>query len=369
MKAALKKLSILHLEDIPSDAEFIARALKKSGIDFEIKLVDTKDDFKDAITNFRPDVILSDHNLVEFTSTDAFAIFKSFDLEIPFILVTGTVSEEFAVSMMKEGINDYILKSNLSRLEPAIRHALKEKRTEKEKKVATEKLHQKNSELSTLIYRCSHDLRAPLMSLLGLLHLTKNEKTVDGLMKNMNLMEESVGKLDAILKGFSEYAIIMRKEVLDNKISFEMLIAEVMQRFKDMNVTDQVKFTIDVSQKKDFIGDDYALRVIFYNLIYNAIKYRKTNIESFVKVKVNGSEDMLCIEVSDNGIGINENMQQNIFDMFYRGENTNAGVGLGLYVVKNAIEKMNGTIAMKSQVGVGTTFYIELPYAFTSAFN
>ncbi len=117
-------LKILHLEDIPSDAEMVARAVKKGGITGEIFLADNKDDFIKALNDFSPDIILSDHSLPSFDSHEALKIVKEMNIEVPFILITATISEEYAVSIIKEGASDYILKDRLQRLPNAIAAAL-----------------------------------------------------------------------------------------------------------------------------------------------------------------------------------------------------------------------------------------------------
>jgi len=137
-------LRIIHLEDIRSDADLIARELKKGIHNFERIWVTNKNDFVQALQNFSPDIVLSDHSLPSFTSIDALKIVKESGKRIPFILITATVSEEFAVSMMKEGIDDYVLKDRLQRLPKAIENAIQklEADIEKEKQyqlIITEK--------------------------------------------------------------------------------------------------------------------------------------------------------------------------------------------------------------------------------------
>lgn len=120
-------LRILHLEDTPADAELVARNLRRAGMEVDIKVVDERTAFEKELAAFSPDVILSDHTLPQFNSIEALKIAKAEQPEVPFILVTGTVSEEFAVECLRSGANDYILKSNLIRLPNAIKNALSER--------------------------------------------------------------------------------------------------------------------------------------------------------------------------------------------------------------------------------------------------
>src|ERR1051325_255653 len=138
------EFKILHLEDNETDADLIERELRRAGMKIIPKVIDTEAEFDTQITEFHPDVILCDHNLQQFNSIDALRIFKRHNLCIPFILVTGSVSEEFAVAIMKEGADDYILKLNLLRLPSAILHALDKKRLERERQLAADRLYKKN---------------------------------------------------------------------------------------------------------------------------------------------------------------------------------------------------------------------------------
>jgi len=119
-----RKLKILHLEDLPADAELVARELRKGNIAFESIVVDTRDEYIGALESFAPDIILSDHSLPSFNSMEALNIIKKLPEPVPFILVTATVSEEFAVAVIKEGAFDYILKDRLQRLPGAVMQAV-----------------------------------------------------------------------------------------------------------------------------------------------------------------------------------------------------------------------------------------------------
>jgi two-component system sensor histidine kinase UhpB len=128
-----KNLKILHLEDLPTDAELVKRELSKGRIKFEILVVDNKNDFIKSLREFSPDIILSDHNLPSLNSLNVFKILKDAGINIPVILVTAAMSEEFAVDVMKGGAVDYILKDRLQRLPAAVRSTLEKSRLENER--------------------------------------------------------------------------------------------------------------------------------------------------------------------------------------------------------------------------------------------
>ncbi len=139
-----KPITILILEDLDSDYELVSLALKRSGIQFSSSRAVSRDDFTQAITK-NPDLILADYNLPQFTALEALNIMNESGLKIPFILVTGTQTEEVAVECIKQGADDYLLKSNLIRLPSAIEHVLSNKKVEAEKEEALARLE--NSEL------------------------------------------------------------------------------------------------------------------------------------------------------------------------------------------------------------------------------
>jgi two-component system, NarL family, sensor histidine kinase UhpB len=129
----MNNLKILYLEDSVQDAELTGRVLKNAGIEFSLKLVDTQEEFTQALKEYSPDLILADHSLFQFNSSQALKLFHETNLKIPFILVTGTVSEEFAVNILKQGADDYLLKSNLVRLPNAVLNNLEKYRLERER--------------------------------------------------------------------------------------------------------------------------------------------------------------------------------------------------------------------------------------------
>jgi len=129
----MNELNILYLEDSQQDADLTARVLKNAGIKFRFRLVDKHDEYTAALREQSPDLVLADHSLFHFNSLEALRIFKENNFDVPFILVTGTVSEEFAVSVLNEGANDYVLKDNLARLPSAIMNALEKFRIKKER--------------------------------------------------------------------------------------------------------------------------------------------------------------------------------------------------------------------------------------------
>jgi signal transduction histidine kinase len=366
-----KAMKILMLEDLEDDAGLIERALKKEGVSFTSKRVDTSDEFIDALRNFEPDVILSDHALPQFNSIEALKICKQHSLYVPFILVTGTVSEEFAVSCLKQGADDYVLKSNLMRLPSAIYNSIKQKSVE-QKRIKAERTLRKqneelvkiNKELDSFVYSVSHNLRAPLMSVLGLLNLARMDDTNQNtaMVSYFTMMEKSINKLDDTLKEILDYSRNARSDIKIEKVDLKNLLEEGFERLKYVEGSDQIEKRVVVEDKFPFYSDPYRITLILNNLISNAIKYRDPNKpHSYIDINVIIEADKAMIVFADNGIGIASSMLTKVFDMFYRATDKSDGAGLGLYIVKETMDKLNGNISIDSEADQGVTFRIEIP--------
>lgn len=143
-------IKILILEDVPLDVELMEAELKRDGIDFISCRVETEEEYREALNNFGPDVILADHSLPHFDGISAMNITQDISSQTPFIFVSGQMGEEFAVEMLKEGATDYVLKHNLSKLGHSVRRALSEAEEFREKKKAQEKLAKSEEKYKTL---------------------------------------------------------------------------------------------------------------------------------------------------------------------------------------------------------------------------
>ncbi len=366
MKSTLRILSI---EDLEEDFFLISHALKKSGLDFIAKRVDNKEEFSVALDEFNADVILCDHSLPQLNSNEAMRLFHQRNLQIPFILVTGAVSEEFAVSSLKHGADDYVLKSNLARLRNVIDNALKQKEAERARIEAAEVLARKNEaltkinkELDSFVYSISHNLRAPLMSVLGLLDLSKNENNPVVIHQYHEMMKSSIYKLDETLKEILEYARNARQGLVVDAIDFTKIINDNFERMQFMPGYERIQKEITIQRDMPFYSDSYRLNVILNNLVSNAIKYADSSKEiSIINITIKVEEETATLTFQDNGIGIEENYIQKVFNMFFRATTKNEGAGLGLYIVKEAVEKLEGKIEVESRLGEGTLFRIQVP--------
>lgn len=374
-------LRILMLEDIVEEAGLIERVLRKAKLPFVSVRVDGPDEFVSALDSFNPDVVLSDHALPQFNSIEALKVCRSRGLMIPFILVTGTVSEEFAVNCLKQGVDDYILKNNLSRLPAAILNSLNQREMESRRLVTELKLRDQNEELiktndllrkinmelDNFVYSVSHNLRAPLMSVLGLVTIARMEEKSDaqsGGGNLFNMIEHSIHRLDDTLKEILDYSRNARTETSISEIKLENIFNDTLERLKYLKGFDRIEKQILIESDAPVYSDAYRLSIIFQNLISNSIKYQDAEKpKSFIRVEAEVTPEDIRITFSDNGVGIREEYLSRIFSMFFRATERSEGAGLGLYIVKESVNKLGGEISLDSTYNEGTTFNIRLPNA------
>lgn len=354
-----KMLKILYIEDSKADVELVKHVLKKSDLEFDLQQAGNRESFEELLRDFKPDIILSDHSLFQFDSLEAFKIVKERNMNIPFILVSGTISEEFAVKTLRTGASDYILKNNLSRLPIAIANTLKEKEIEREKQNYQKQLEEKNKDLNTLIYKITHDLRGPVCSILGLTEIARKD-----LEENEYIVKiaESALKLDTILISLMDTMYNREASVSNDKINFKSIINEIRSKFQFIEPYKDVKIEFSSKGKKPFYSDLKIITSILQNIIENSCKYKDHSMKTpVVRIEITITDENALLTISDNGIGIPSEIQNKVFDMFYRGNLDSRGSGLGLYLVKTGIEKLKGKISMESVLKKGTKFDILLP--------
>jgi signal transduction histidine kinase len=260
-----------------------------------------------------------------------------------------------------------ILGTNLL-FEPVVGAIVLNTRDITERKLAEDRLRQQNeellkinAELDRFVYRASHDLRAPLVSLLGLIDITKEEPDAATRGMYFQLMEKSISKLDTFIKGIIDHSRNARMEVTGQVINFESLVEEVWDELKYIQGSDRIRKELSITGDEVFSSDLFRLKIIFSNILSNAIRYSNPQVDSFVLIRVDIQAQESTIELEDNGFGIAEGSLDKIFEMFYRASEKNVGSGLGLYIVREAVQALKGTISVRSQLGKGTTFRVVLP--------
>jgi len=225
----------------------------------------------------------------------------------------------------------------------------------------TKELSKRNTELDNFVYSVSHDLRAPIASVLGLINLAKNDKDRAMATVYLDKIHSSAMQQDNFIREILDQSRNSRLEVKKDEIQFEELIDETFDQLRFATSTGQaVEKIVDVKQEGPFYSDRWRLKVILNNIISNSIRYRNGR-DPVIKINVNVADQMAHFEIEDNGRGISKEHLKNVYRMFYRATDDGAGSGLGLYIVKETVDKLHGSIQIESEEGKGTTVKLEIP--------
>jgi PAS domain S-box-containing protein len=237
-----------------------------------------------------------------------------------------------------------------------------------ERKSVEEELKTRNIELDNFVYKVSHDLRAPLSSILGLVNLAKLPGNTDNPMDYIELIGEKVDRLDHFIGDVLSHSKNLKLDISTAKVNLTEVVAHTFGDLSYLEGASDIKQTINI-EGIEFYSDPWRVSEILRNLISNAIKYRNldSRIQSEITIKVRIDHLRADISFTDNGIGIDEANLSRVFEMFYRASEQSDGSGIGLYIVKNAVDKLGGKISVQSKCGVGTRFHIILPNKVNSA--
>jgi len=239
-----------------------------------------------------------------------------------------------------------------------------------EQKAHEDLLKTKNKELSyareqidRLLYSTSHDLIAPTSSLEGLLNIMNGEfEGNDNVQGYISKLSDCVTKMKSVIEGVSTYTKYTRKRLLDDRISVKEMVDKVVMSLYDLPHYQDIEFTVDCKSDLPFFTDYEMLELALKNVISNAIQFHDFDKEkSFILIKAQQSMEKLIIEVIDNGKGIPKPYVQKVFGMFYKATSESKGAGLGLYIVKETISSLGGTVSIDSSLGAGTIFCLEVP--------
>lgn len=218
-----------------------------------------------------------------------------------------------------------------------------------------------NRELDQFVYSVSHDLRSPLLSIKGILSVIDENASPEENQMYLSLIEKSVNRLDATIIEILDFSRNARLDQTITKLNVRDLVQNI---FMDLAYVteDKVELKFETEGDEIIASDKARLEILMKNLISNGIKYRKKGVEtSYVKVSLIETEKNYIISIEDNGEGISEDNQLKVFDMFYRASTSSSGTGLGLYICKDIVAKMNGEIDLISELGVGTRIILTLP--------
>lgn len=413
------KIQVLIIEDNKDDSVLEIDEIKRGGFDIAYEQIETRAAMREALKNKHWDFIISDYSLPQFSGLEALEELQATGLDIPFVLISGTIGEETAVAAMKAGAHDYIMKNNLSRLVPAFERELKEAELRHQKRQADEalkssmhslniqiaeyrilnsqymklneelkdsldKIQKMNSELfisknkaeesdklkSAFLANMSHEIRTPLNGILGF----------SSLLDDPDLTKEIKEKYIEIINSNGQQLLTIINDILDiskieagqisiytEAVNITELMYALLHQFRDQAELKNLVLTLNPDNLKEkFVAytDENRLRQVLNNLLSNAIKFTPDGSIEFGIIQ---KGKFLEFYVKDSGIGIAPEDQSIIFKPFRKVENsltvTYGGTGLGLPISKALVEKLGGTITLSSNKGKGSTFIFTIPYS------
>jgi two-component system, sensor histidine kinase and response regulator len=355
-----KKITVLYIDDERHNLYAFRAAFR---LHFDILLAESAEEARDMLKKVEIPIIVADQRMPVETGIMFFESIKHLYPNTLRILLTGYTDIEAVINAVNIGnIFRYIQKPwKEAEIIEAIYSAFEvyDSRVQLiEKNKALEKAHQ---ELDRFVYSASHDMRFPLMSILGIVRLARMENDLKHIQQYFEMIETSVERLDVFIKNIINYYKNNRINLDPQPIDFHKVVEECLAEdiFKKEIIAHA---SVEAEPEVVFKTDLLKLTIILANLLSNGIRYQdpqKTEKRLYLNVVV--TNEKAIITVRDNGIGIKESDLDNIFKMFYRATNQNPGSGLGLYITKEAVQHLGGNIIVQSALHEGTAFQITIP--------
>jgi signal transduction histidine kinase len=368
-----KALRVLHVEDSERDAALLTRHLTRAGYELISKRVETPESMRAALEAQEWDVILCDYSMPHFNSLSALALLHEMALDIPFIIISGTIGESIAVEAMRLGANDYLMKDNLLRLAPTIERELQEAanrqarlRAEEELRGMTQQLLQaaKLATMGELAASIAHELNSPLATIALRAEYLVNELADDEPKRRaVQIIEQEVDRLASLVGKLLQFSRRSHPEICTVDLTEELTTS---LEFIDYHLRRN-----RISVIKEFDGnlasvqaDRQQLRQVFLNLQTNASDAMPNGGTLIVRARpgiLRNDTPAVVVEFSDTGEGIQPEHLSQLWEPFFTTKPEGKGTGLGLPICRRAVEEHRGTIEIESLPGKGTTVRIVLP--------
>ena len=391
MPEAGRVLRVLHLEDSPSDAALAREFLEAEGIRSEVRRVETRQQFEEALAAGGVDLILADFQLPAFDGITAFLLARQASPDVPFIMLTGKLGEEYAIDTLALGVTDYVLKQRMARLAAAVRHALEQQRERRLRREAegalrrhqehleglvrqrTALLEERNAQLAVanrdlemFVASATHDLRTPLVVIGGFAR--RLEATCAGRIEpaEVDMLRKVIGAEERMERLLDDLLAFFRASKAAPELVAIDMEAAAREAFEGLQpLVGGRRVRLDIAALPRARGDAAMVRQVLVNLLANALKY--TQPRDTAVIEISGREDgeapVYCVQ--DNGIGFDMRDSGRLFEPFQRLHDPRefAGTGIGLATVKRIVEKHGGKVWANSAVNRGARFCFTLPRA------
>jgi signal transduction histidine kinase len=353
-------LRLLILEDREADAELILHELRQADFDPVWQRVEDEEGFLTALGS-SPDLVCADYNLPQFDAPRALALLQERGLDVPFIIVSGSIGEELAVAAVRQGAADYLLKDRLARLGPAVRQALEQKRLRDDKR-------QMEQALKNYLAMLAHELRNPLAPLVTSLEVIR-QAAVDPRSRQQALeaMSRSVRHLTRLVNDLLEATRVSQGKIQlrTDRVDLAQVARTAAEDRRRLLEQAGLRLSVQAPQTPLWVlGDETRLAQCLHNLLDNAGRF--TDHGGAIRVCAEALGGQAVVTVQDTGIGMDPAILRALFRPFSQGDGSLArsrgGLGLGLCIVKALVEAQRGTVEAASEgPGRGASFTLCLP--------
>jgi two-component system sensor histidine kinase/response regulator len=359
MTISADKVKVLYLDDEQNNLQAFKAVFRR---EYEVFLALTPEEAYQHLNANQIEVVVSDQRMPIQSGTDFFNDLVHTHPDPIRILLTGFVDIQAVIDAINKGsVYRFLTKPwNENEVRNSIENAKDIFRTRKELDVKTIELQKAYDELDQFVYSASHDLRSPLTTLKGIMNVAKMEGEKQG--EYMDMIEQVVDKMDQYVLNIINYYRGNRLEIVEESVNLSELFEDLIQEIKFHPDAKDVKFEFDLQTDKEIVSDKLKLHLIFRNLIQNAVKYQRLDeVNKSIQIRSYYKDGKTCFEIVDNGSGIEESMRIKLFDMFKRSHHPKSGMGLGLFIVHQCVNKLGGEIYYETTIGEGTSFYVYLP--------
>ena len=368
-------LRLLLIEDSEDDALLLVRELRRGGYDITHRRVDSAASMHAALDSGAWDLVMSDHSMPGFSGTQALQLLRGRNVEIPFIFVSGTIGEEMAVSALKSGAQDYLLKGNLRRLLSAVERTLQEAEGRRERRRLETQVNQlrRFEAIGRLAGGIAHDFNNVLGSILGWAELGQTDLPADHRARQrfdkIRAQAERAAALTRQLLAFARRQVLepqnldinslvsesvnLMGKVLGEHVQIELRLADGLEpAFADASQLEQIVMNLCINAR-DAMPEGGTLA------ISTRMAEIRPGVEEFRSYFRPGRYVQLTI--ADTGTGMDAQTLEHIFEPFFTTKEVGKGTGLGLATVYGIVKQHNGIIDVESKLGQGTRFHVYLP--------
>lgn len=352
---------ILYVDDEHQNLTIFASLLRKQ---YEVLTSVTVSGAYDILHEHKDiPIVVADERMPEQRGITFLENVKTINPDCIRILLTGFADKEvLEYAINKSGISFFIEKPwNETILHISLENAIELYDSRQILRLRNVELQKANDALTRFTYSASHEMRSPLTNILGIVKVSRLDNDIEDLKNYFNMIESSVIHLDGFVKNLIGYYKNAGIDLEFHEVDIQKIIDEIIGAFKFIEGSKNITYNVSVEGTEKLISDATRIKMVMTNLVTNAIKFQKNDgTPSVINIHVNINASEASIVISDNGIGIDEEEQKKLFNMFYRSLHPRSGTGIGLFIVKETIEKLGGSITLTSQKEVGTTFKISL---------